>query len=332
MRALIGCVVAIASCEPVGPRPTGVVATGPAAVVAVTPANGANSVRADVVLQLVFGAPMDHASTERSFHWDPDLPSTFAWDASSTAVAVTPVAAFAYAEAVDEATPALRYAYRIGADATTADGRPLAPFEGSFTTMRRKRMRLLSDGGLDGYVRQDGRIDTCEEDVPWGAVCVGEAGSEVNAYLQYKGFLAFALAGLPPEPVEIEAAHVVAHQYAVGNKPYEELGVVRLEHMVDVPFLDEAAFRAGGEPVDRAFSTTPELGMKRSANVADALAADRAAGRPYAQFRLVFSAHRETGMTYPLTAKFYPGRVREEGPDEATRAKHPWLDVAYLVP
>lgn len=326
---MVASLLVTVACEPVGPRPAG--AGGAARVIAVDPANGAVGVRQDAVLRITFDAPMSRDSVERAFTSDDLVAPAFAWDASDRIVTVTPAAPLRYAEA--GVGPALGYRYRLGSDAKSASGQSVAvPFEGQFTTLRRFTVSLPSEAALDGYVRQDGNTDACDDDALYGVVCVGEAGNRDGAFLQYKGLLTFPLAPLPPGPLELEAAHVAAWQYSLGNKPYEEIGVVRLEHVYDLATIDEDAFRAGGDPVDPAFSTTPELGWKRSANVAVAVGADRAAGRPYAQFRLVFTVHRTMGMTYPLIARFYSGRVRFDAPDEATRAKHPRLDVVYLAP
>lgn len=275
------------------------------------PADGASGVWSDTQIRLRFSEPMDKASVQTAYQ-SSDLPDDFvtmSWNDAGDELILVPNGLLEYAlgtEAQD--VVAREYALTVTTTATDLAGNELeADTTISFTTLRaiQSELPLLSD--RSGAVRQDG-------DYYPGFVMAGDAALPVNA--RWKGFMTFALDGLPTELVAMLQAEVACTKIDVVGAPYDDFGGLQL-HDVEFETPDLAAFDDASIGLV-VTSDEPALGAD-TFDVTDAFQIDLDAGADVSQFRFEFPVATDFDGEYDY-ALF-----------SATKPL-PVLRVIYLVP
>lgn len=285
--------------------------TTPPVLVQSTPADGESGVWSDTQIRLRFSEPMDKASVQTAYE-STDLPDDFVtmtWNDAGDELVVTPGGMLEYALGTDDEDVIARaYALTITTTATDLAGNELeADTTISFTTLRALQSTLPVLAEQSGAVRQDGEYYA-------GFVMAGDAGVPANA--RWKGFLSFALDGLPDGIVQMLQAEVVCDQIDVSGAPYEELGGLEL-HDVDFGVPDLVAFDAPSSGVV-VTSAEAALGVE-SFDVSDAVQVDLDAAATLSQFRLEFPVASDFDDAYDY-AMF------------AAEEPAPELRVIYLIP
>jgi hypothetical protein len=172
--------------------------------------------------------------------------------------------------------------------------------------------------GVEGTIHSDGTV------VPGGPYLVGDTAANVGQRALFR----FSSAALPAGAV-VESAQLRIHQSAVAGAPYAGLGDAILEHVsIDTgagPGLDAADYGSAALSQGFAFvAGDPGLGY-RVAEVAVALANDRAAGRTTHDFRLEHVLITDADATVDRT-------TWNDGADTVGNGNVPHLVVTYRLP
>jgi len=264
---------------------------GPPRVLSVTPADGEDSVSAQVNIVVTFSKPMNKVATQAAYQ-SPDIPPgqvVFSWNETGTELTVDPASDLEYATGADPQTLTARaYAYFISTVAEDLSGNALDQQTNvTFYTLRHVVDQTLAapDSSLSSSWRSDNTIGTGDCLTQY---CVGDSQSAPNRY--YVVGLTFDLTRLAPGAV-LESATLSSAQNTVSGNPLANLGTLNLEQVsysvVDAVSQDGlfvAPALASGNPVG-VFSTSATPG-DRSMNVATQVEASRNQGDSVVQFRL----------------------------------------------
>lgn len=219
----------------------------PPSLRATYPTDGEAGVPSNTEIVLEFSEAMDVSTTRVALRTsDGPVAVEQSWHRGARELRIEPALPLAYAAGGAE-TSALTYVVDVAEGARDASGNPLGAQAFSFQTLRRVTQTLLpvTSSELTGSFRGDGGAasPSCAE-----ALCVGDDSfvAEPESEAQYRGFLSFDLAALPPELVEIVDARIRLEATSVEGDPFGVLGELRLER---------AAFDAIG---DDAFAATPQ--------------------------------------------------------------------------
>lgn len=249
-------------------------------VLSVTPGDGAAGVMPDAEIVIVFSEPMDQPSVEAAWSSEDLPPVSFAWNAPSDTVTITPDEPLALAEGSNPSSvDPIAYTFAIQDTAIDRDGDPLAaPLEVEFTTKRRISVALAQVDALTRTLRSDG--------VALFSAMYMSAG-DLFDNRQYKMLVTFTLPALA-DGAEVEEAVLAGFQSSTVSIPYL-LGSLRAQHTAATA-LDLDAFQ--DPPLGGAgnFSTSPVIGARSlqvTAEVADDIA-NRAERSNHSQFRIEF--------------------------------------------
>jgi len=261
-------------------------------VLSTSPNDGAAGVAAASTITVAFSRPMDPASVEAAWQ-STDLPRegvSFAWNAASDTVVVTPAQPLELAEGTGldpSVVPARSYHVSIDTTARATAGAALAaPVALAFTTQRVMTVELEPIGVLTRSMRSDG--------VVFGETAVTLTHGDTTGNLQLKTFVTFALPVLPSGGVA-ERARLGANQNSTVGVPYA-LGKLVARH-VSAATIDAAAFTASPLGTAGALSSDATAGAKTldvSSEVLDDLANHAARGER-TQFRLELEAATDNG-------------------------------------
>jgi hypothetical protein len=262
----------------------------PPFIVSVSPANGAKGVEGDATLVITFSEPMDEAATE-SAYLSEDLPSSdvsFAWNADSTVLTITPLLALELATGVDpEAVTALDYTYVVSDLARDKAGESLLARAFSFSTAREitQTFAAIQDRDLTGNFRSNGSYGNgdCARNNQT-TVCIGD--SAMPADFQFMGFMSFDLRSLPSDLTRITMAELSLEVLDSPGNAFNSLGDMLADH-VSFDIIGTDAF--GAAPIDSlgVIATNANDGALIALDVLGAVESDRVAER-MSQFRLRF--------------------------------------------
>ena len=287
--------------------------TTPPSIVEITPGDGDEGVRSDVVLVVTFDEPMDRVATQAGYQ-SRDIAAgsvVFSWSADDTILTIDPNDDLAYAEGSDRAVvEALAYAFSMTATATDLAGNPLSnPAVVTFTTLRRITPRLPAVDAMTGDVALNGTSLGIE-------VCIGDQYYMAGTDGWVNGGITFDISSLPAGIEEFQSATLEGDQVALNGTPYSVLGDLRAEHVV-FPTLVELWDAVLLEDVG-VFSNSPTFG-DRSIDVLAQIEADYAGADGLSQYRLAFEQLSDG----------------DGAPDYACFSKAPdalFLALDYLVP
>lgn len=254
-------------------------------IVAITPGDGDNGVRADTNLVVEFDEPMDQDATQAAYQ-SPEIPAAsvvFSWDAEGTTLTIDPNDDLEYAQGVTPAAVvALAYQFSLTSTATDLAGNALAnPAMVTFTTLRQLTPSFPAVDAMTGDMAFNGTTLGIE-------VCVGDQYFMAGTNGWVHGGITFDLSTLPGDIFEFQAATLQGDQVALNGAPYSALGNLRAEHVVFAALTDlwnAELLEDIGE-----FSTSPTLDT-RTMDVLTQVEADYANGavqNDRSQYRLAF--------------------------------------------
>jgi Bacterial Ig-like domain len=213
------------------------------------PVDGATGIRSDAQIVVRFAQAMAEASVEAAFQASDRSRSelSFAWNATSTTLTITPHLPFVYASGATQpdGSPAFEpktYSFGFDASARDREGRALPALSFSFSTLRRVSYDVPTDPHLTGnWTDGEGEgTHNCLRNAkaPYApSVCIGDDASNVR----YTGFLSFDLSALPAGISEFSSARLSATAIQYGTP--SSLGDSRLEH-ISFNALDDSTARS----------------------------------------------------------------------------------------
>ena len=287
-------------------------------VLSVSPANGARGVSNDVEIVIEFSAPMDEAQTEAAYQSEgiPSSSVSFSWNEEGTELTITPNDPLDYPSGSDPAdvvSPPINFF--LSTSAQDRAGRHLsAPAESSFALLRQINISLAAQQNRDltGNWRSNDTYGQGDCARNQDTVCVGDSGT---GGIQYKGFMSFALAGLPSDMAQLQSARLNFQITERPGNPFNGLGALTLDHAA-FEAIGPEAFE--GDPLAALgrIATAGAAGTVLQVDVRNALAAD-VGKRDRAQFRLAFEeVTNENGNADTLISTWDTQRI----------------DVSYLIP
>lgn len=289
------------------------------AVVSVSPADGAIGVDNGQNIVITFSVPMDREATEAAYQSE-SIPSgsvSFEWNDAGTELTIVPDAPLAYPVGDDPAqVPQRRVNFFISASAADLEGRSLsAPFESSFSLLRRVELRLfaLQDRDLSGSFRSNDTYGAGQCARAQINMCVGDVRVG-NASEQYKGFISFELADVP-EAAQSVSAELTLQITGTSGNPFGNLGGLVLEH-ASFDAIGSEAFSAQALDEMGLIANAGGTGSLVSADVASAFMADRNE-RSLTQYRFRFQDDTDGDNTSDAIVSAWNTQT---------------LDVSYLIP
>ncbi|MBB6099491.1 hypothetical protein HNR42_002941 [Deinobacterium chartae] len=189
--------------------------TTPPTVLSIVPGDGTTGINKSADVVVTFSEKMDQASAQAAFQ-SANLPDgTFSWNAEGTVMTYNPNADLAYGPT------GTNYSLNITTAAKDLAGNALAAsVSSSFRTYRQVSSTFNSVTDLDGWVREDGNVNTA---LGLSGLMVGDSAAVDNA--SYRSFLTFDLSGLPAslEASNIVEAKLEVYQNDVVGTPYTDL-------------------------------------------------------------------------------------------------------------
>lgn len=229
----------------------------PPSVALVVPANNATGVSPTAKIVITFTKPMDHTTTELAWT-SADLPAanvTFAWNATSDTLTVTPKAQLPIAEGVGldpSVVQARQVSFTVAGSAQDTQAKTLGtPLTVTFSTIRRMTTSATLIDALTQSVQNDGTI------ISPASGGVGDSGA-TNVY--FRVFASFTLPALPSGAV-VQSAVLSGVQQQPGGTPYAKLGNLLAQH-VNFAAFNVNTFAATPLSSAGTFSTTPTLETK----------------------------------------------------------------------
>jgi hypothetical protein len=293
--------------QPEGPR-----------VLSVSPANGARGVSNDVEIVIEFSVPMDEARTEAAYQSEgiPSNSVSFSWNDEGTQLTITPNDPLDYpagSDPDDVVSPPINIF--LSTSAQDRAGQHLsAPAESSFALLRQINLSLAAQQNRDltGSWRSNDTYGQGDCARNQDTVCVGDSGA---GGLQYKGFMSFALPGLPSGMTRLQSARLTFQITQRSGNPFTGLGALTLDHAA-FEAIGPDAFEADPLAALGRIATAGNAGTVLQVDVRNALAAD-VGTRERAQFRLAFEeVTNDNGNADTLISTWDTQRI----------------DVSYLIP